>query len=128
MAHNGNQFTQGQEPTAAAPTPSPALDDEMLEGSGSDSDSSDDENNDTNQAEVRDLKRRLRMQEKQHSDQAKQMAAMQEMMAQMVSQLMATPNEKPPPKPKMAVPEKYEGGRNELRTFLTNIDLYCGFN
>ncbi|EOA89993.1 uncharacterized protein SETTUDRAFT_25274 [Exserohilum turcica Et28A] len=51
MAHNGNQFTQGQEPTAAAPTPSPALDDEMLEGSGSDSDSSDDENNDTNQAE-----------------------------------------------------------------------------
>ena len=48
MAHNGNQFTQGQEPTAAAPTPSPALDDEMLEGSGSDSDSSDDENNDTN--------------------------------------------------------------------------------
>ena len=46
----------------------------------------------------------------------------------MVSQLMATPNEKPPPKPKMAVPEKYEGARNELRTFLTNIDLYCEFN
>ncbi|EOA87509.1 uncharacterized protein SETTUDRAFT_28145 [Exserohilum turcica Et28A] len=33
MAHNRNQFTQGQEPTAAAPTPSLALDDEMLKGS-----------------------------------------------------------------------------------------------
>ena len=81
MAHNGNQFTQGQEPTVAAPTPSLALDDEMLEGSGSDSDSSDEEKNNASQAEVRDLKRRLRMQEKQHSNQAKQMAAMQEMMA-----------------------------------------------
>ena len=48
MAHNRNQFTQGQEPTAAAPTPSLALDDEMLKGSGLDSNSLDDENNDTN--------------------------------------------------------------------------------
>lgn len=48
MAHNGNQFTQGQEPTAAAPTPSLALNDEMLKGSGSDSNSLDDEKNDTN--------------------------------------------------------------------------------
>ena len=120
MASNGTQATQGQqEPTVPtpAPGPAPALDDEMLEAS--DSESSGDEGN-TN-AEVRDLKRQLLIQ-------ARQMTAMQELMTQMASQFMATPNEKPPPKPKMAVPEKYEGGRNELRTFLTNIDLYCGFN
>jgi hypothetical protein len=28
----------------------------------------------------------------------------------------------------MATPEKYEGGRTELRAFLTNIDLYCAIN
>ena len=28
----------------------------------------------------------------------------------------------------MAPPEKYEGGRYELRPFLTNMDLYCEFN
>ena len=27
--------------------------------------------------------------------------------------------------PKMATPEKYEGGRTELPAFLTNIDLVC---
>jgi hypothetical protein len=27
--------------------------------------------------------------------------------------------------PKMATPEKYEGGRTELLSFLTNIDLFC---
>ena len=28
----------------------------------------------------------------------------------------------------MALPKKYEGGRYELRPFLTNMDLYCEFN
>ena len=58
MASNGTQATQGQqEPTVPipAPGPAPALDDEMLEAS--DSESLGDEGN-TN-AEVRDLKRQL---------------------------------------------------------------------
>jgi hypothetical protein len=42
---------------------------------------------------------------------------------------MATPNEKlVVKKPKMASPEKYDGSCSELRTFLTNVDLYCEFN
>ncbi|USP74832.1 hypothetical protein yc1106_02106 [Curvularia clavata] len=28
----------------------------------------------------------------------------------------------------IATPEKYDGNRNDLRTFLTTIDLYCEFN
>ncbi|EMD60675.1 hypothetical protein COCSADRAFT_98784, partial [Bipolaris sorokiniana ND90Pr] len=46
----------------------------------------------------------------------------------LMGQLMATLNEKPLKKPKMATLEKYDGSRTELRTFLTNIDLYCEFN
>ncbi|RAQ98779.1 hypothetical protein DDE82_008917 [Stemphylium lycopersici] len=42
--------------------------------------------------------------------------------------IMATPNERPKPPPKMATPEKYDGGRAELRTFLTTIELYCEFH
>ena len=117
MAHNGSQ---GQEPTIAAPTNSPALDDEMLEGSGSDSNSLDGERNNANQAKVQDLKQQLRIQ-------ARQIAAMQEIIAQMAGQLIATPNERVT-KPKMATPKKYKGGQHELRTFLTNINLYYGFN
>ncbi|EMD58187.1 hypothetical protein COCSADRAFT_75403, partial [Bipolaris sorokiniana ND90Pr] len=41
---------------------------------------------------------------------------------------MATPNEKPIKKPKMATPDKYDGNREGLRTFLTTIELYCGYN
>ncbi|KAE8855500.1 hypothetical protein PTNB73_10157 [Pyrenophora teres f. teres] len=55
---------------------------------------------------------------------------MNDLKRQSRTQLMATPNEKlrAPHKPKMATPEKYEGGRSELRAFLTNIDLYCEYN
>ncbi|EMD58718.1 hypothetical protein COCSADRAFT_349027, partial [Bipolaris sorokiniana ND90Pr] len=42
--------------------------------------------------------------------------------------LMATPNEKPIRKPKIATLDKYNRSRTKLRTFLTNIDLYCGYN
>jgi hypothetical protein len=57
------------------------------------------------------------------------MAEMQSIINQLASQLMATPNERPSTKkPKMSAPEKYDGSREELRTFLTNIDLYCEFN
>ncbi|KAK1916415.1 hypothetical protein P3342_004234 [Pyrenophora teres f. teres] len=72
---------------------------------------------------MNDLKRQSRTQ-------ARQITALMETINQLTAQLMATPNEKPraPHKPKMATPEKYEGGRSELRAFLTNIDLYCEYN
>ena len=41
---------------------------------------------------------------------------------------MATLNEKPIKKPKMATPDKYDSNREGLRTFLTTIELYCGYN
>ena len=41
---------------------------------------------------------------------------------------MATPNEKLLKKLKIATLEKYDGSRTELRTFLTNINLYYKFN
>ncbi|USP73296.1 Reverse Transcriptase [Curvularia clavata] len=65
---------------------------------------------------------------REHQAQAQQMIEMQNMVNQLMSQLMATPNEKVVKKPKMATPEKYDGNRNDLRTFLTTIDLYCEFN
>ncbi|EMD66092.1 hypothetical protein COCSADRAFT_85148, partial [Bipolaris sorokiniana ND90Pr] len=51
-----------------------------------------------------------------------------EIVNQLTSQLMATPNEKPIRKPKMATSDKYDRSRTKLRTFLTNINLYCGYN
>ncbi|KAK1909012.1 hypothetical protein P3342_011089 [Pyrenophora teres f. teres] len=59
---------------------------------------------------MNDLKRQSRTQ-------ARQITALMETINQLTAQLMATPNEKPraPHKPKMATPEKYEGGRSELR-------------
>lgn len=59
--------------------------------------------------------------------QGKQLKELRKLVDQLTAQLMATPNERRH-KPKMPTPEKYEGGRAELRAFLTNIDLYCGFN
>ena len=103
---------------AAAPGPSrtsPPLDDEMLENS--DSEEEDNHQNET----VRDFKRQLRAQ-------AKQTASLMELVTQLTAQIMATPNERPKPPPKMATPEKYDGGRTELRTFLTTIELYCEFH
>ena len=111
MAHQGNNG--GVQDAGPSTTP---IDDEMLVPSEEES-----EPEDNPRAEVLRLRR-------QAKEQTKQLADMQSLINQIMSQFMATPNEKPPPKPKMAVPEKYEGGRNELRTFLTNIDLYCGFN
>ena len=61
-------------------------------------------------------------------NQARQISGLQDTINQLVSQLMATKNEKPPKKPKMATPEKYDGSRTELRTFLTNVDLYCEYS
>lgn len=65
---------------------------------------------------------------REHQAQAQQMIELQTMVNQLMGQLMATPNEKATRKPKMATPEKYDGSRNDLRNFLTNIDLYCEFN
>ena len=41
---------------------------------------------------------------------------------------MATLNEKPIKKPKIATPDKYDSNQEGLRTFLTTIKLYCGYN
>ena len=41
---------------------------------------------------------------------------------------MATPNEKSIKKPKMATPDKYDSNQEGLQTFLTTIELYCGYN
>ena len=94
-----------------------AIDDEMLT-------LSDDEEDDDarNLRELRNLRRQATITQQQ-------MASMQDMINQLLSQLMATLNEKKVlKKPKMAPPKKYEGGRYELRPFLTNMDLYCEFN
>ena len=115
-----NNKSQGQEPIIAAPITSLALNNEMLKGSGLDSNSLDRERNNLNQAKVQDLKRQLRIQ-------ARQIAAIQEIIAQIASQLIATPNERVT-KPKIATPKKYKRGQHELRTFLTNINLYYRFN
>ncbi|KAH7556815.1 reverse transcriptase [Bipolaris maydis] len=66
--------------------------------------------------------------EREGQNQARQIAELQNMINQLTSQLMATPNEKPIKKPKMATPDKYDGNREGLRTFLTTIELYCGYN
>ena len=74
--------------------------------------------------------RELRNLRRQAYIQAQQVARMQDIINQLVGQLIATLNKQSSTtkKPKMASPEKYDGGREELRTFLTNIDLYCEFN
>jgi hypothetical protein len=114
--HSQSQASNGGPVQGPGPAVTPALDDEMLGPS-------DDEDED--HPNVREL-RNLRQQATIH---AQQMAEMQNMINQLTSQLMATPNEKPAvKKPKMASPEKYDGSRSELRTFLTNVDLYCEFN
>ena len=97
--------------------PNPAIDDEMLTPS-------DEEEVDEDAHHLREL-RNLRYQTR---IQAKLMADLQATVHQLTSQMIATPNEKPTKKPKMATPEKYDGNRDGLRTFLTNIDLYCGYN
>jgi hypothetical protein len=106
-----NNMAQGPGPSQA-----PAHD-EMLDASDSDSEEN------PSATELRNLRQQAHVQ-------AQQMVEMQNMINQLASQLMATPNERPvsTKKPKMASPEKYDGGREELRTFLTNIDLYCEFN
>ena len=41
---------------------------------------------------------------------------------------MATLNKKPIRKSKIVTLDKYNRSRTKLRTFLTNINLYCGYN
>ncbi|KAI1676271.1 Retrotrans-gag domain containing protein [Pyrenophora tritici-repentis] len=115
--HSQSQASTGGPVQGPGPVPNSAIDDEMLTPS-------DDEEVDEDAHHLREL-RNLRHQAKIH---AQQMASMQDMINQLSSQLMATPNEKPTKKPKMATPEKYDGNRDGLRTFLTSIDLYCGYH
>ncbi len=61
--------------------------------------------------------------------QAQQIARIQNIINQLVKQLIATPNErKPTKKSKIAAPKKYNRSQKKLRTFLTNVNLYCEFN
>ena len=61
--------------------------------------------------------------------QAQQIARMQNIINQLAEQLIATSNErKSTKKPKIAALKKYDGSQKKLRTFLTNVDLYCKFN
>ncbi|KAI1676020.1 Retrotrans-gag domain containing protein [Pyrenophora tritici-repentis] len=115
--HSQSQASTGGPVQGPGPAPNPALDDEMLTPS-------DDEEVDEDAHHLREL-RNLRYQTK---IQAKMVADLQATVHQLTSQMMATPNEKPIKKPKMATPDKYDGSRTELRTFLTNIELYCGYN
>jgi hypothetical protein len=106
-----NNMAQGPGPSQAPEN------DVMLDASDSDSEEN------PSATELRNLRRQAHIQ-------AQQMVELQNMINQLASQLMATPNERPSTtkKPKMAAPEKYDGSREELRTFLTKIDLYCEFN
>jgi hypothetical protein len=87
-----------------------------------DDDDDDDEEETVSPAAFKDLKRQQRIQ-------ARQAGAMMELIAQLTAQLTARDGHAPAPrKPRIATPEKYEGGRTELRAFLTNVDLYCELN
>ncbi|KAH7551035.1 reverse transcriptase [Bipolaris maydis] len=107
--HSQSQASAGGPVQGPGPMPNPAIDDEMLTPSDDEEETMD---NPRQMAEIH----------------ARQMAEMQAMINQLTSQLMATPNEKPIKKPKMATPDKYDGNREGLRTFLTTIELYCGYN
>jgi hypothetical protein len=109
MASQGNSASTSQEAGRTPP-----LDDEMLDHV---------EIGDDPREAFLDLKR-------QSQTQARQITTLMETINQLTAQLIATPNERPHAshKPKMATPKKYEGGRTELRAFLTNIDLYYEYN
>ncbi|KAH7562953.1 reverse transcriptase [Bipolaris maydis] len=111
-----SQASAGGPVQGPGPMPNPAIDDEMLTPSDDEEETMDN---------PRQMVHSLRRQAEIH---ARQMAEMQAMINQLTSQLMATPNEKPIQKPKMATPDKYDGNREGLRTFLTNIELYCGYH
>ncbi|KAH7558668.1 reverse transcriptase [Bipolaris maydis] len=111
-----SQASAGGPVQGPGPMPNPAIDDEMLTPSDDEEETMDN---------PRQMVHSLRRQAEIH---ARQMAEMQAMINQLTSQLMATPNEKPIKKPKMATPDKYDGNREGLRTFLTTIELYCGYN
>jgi hypothetical protein len=107
-----NNIAQGPGPSTSALVPE---NNEMLDASDSDEEN-------PSATKLRNLRRQAHVQ-------AQQIAKMQSIINQLASQLIATPNERPSTKkPKMSAPEKYDGSREELQTFLTNINLYCEFN
>src|SRR5215213_11763282 len=78
---------------------------------------------------IKELQRKLEElgeQEAQLRESRDQVDTLTDLAAQLVAQFGASKTGKP--KGKMASPEKYEGGREGLKPFLTNIDLYCRFN
>jgi hypothetical protein len=86
-----------------------------------DSDSEADETEEVSAESFNDLKRQTRAQ-------ARQITSLMDLVSQMTAQVLATqptPQATTQSAPKMANPEKYEGGRTELPAFLTNMDLFC---
>ena len=67
---------------------------------------------------------KLGEQEEQLRESRDQVNTLADLAAQLVAQFGASKTTGKP-KGKMASPEKYEGGREGLKPFLTNIDLYC---
>ena len=77
---------------------------------------------------IKELQKKLEKlggQEEQLRESRDQVDTLTDLATQLVAQFGAS---KGKPKGKMASPEKYEGGREGLKPFLTNINLYCRFN
>ena len=127
----------------AGPVVTPPEDDQMLDREDSDEDSDDESepepevpvagpsNVGTTLSDAETLTARSEARElrKQVAKQAKQLASLMDLVEQLTAQVTAPDgNVTRTRKPKMATPEKYEGGRTELRAFLTNVDLYCAIH
>ena len=50
-----------------------------------------------------------------------------DLVSQVTAQVLSADGHKSEKKPRMPTLEKYREGRDELRTFLTNIKLYCAY-
>jgi hypothetical protein len=59
--------------------------------------------------------------------QANQIQQLEAQISELMTAVTARPNQGGSTA-KLSVPERYEGGREGLKTFLTNMDLYCRFN
>lgn len=118
MAANGSRAPVQGQATTPGSSSAPPRDTDMQ-----DEEDSEGEEEITPEA-FKDLKRQGAMQ-------ARQLASLLDLVSQLTGQITARPRDNGTTthrKPKVATPEKYEGGRTELRAFLTNIDLYCELN
>ena len=114
MVSGGESSIQGQGPvTQPLPVPDPNLDQDMES-------ESEDDAEEVSPEQFGDLRRQLR-------HQTRQVTSLTNLMTQITAQLMGTDGRREDKKPRMPTPEKYGEGRDELRAFLTNIELYCAY-